>query len=101
METSASFEARSAPSSYPTRHAVSSLRHSPGRCANSARVVAMRAAHRHRRALKWWAAARHFDFLSMGAVERRIYSHTNSVRSWFLIPSGNPLVTEGDKCHGP
>ena len=37
----------------PDRHAVSGLRHSLGRCANCARVAAMRTAHRHRRRLKW------------------------------------------------
>jgi hypothetical protein len=37
----------------PNRVKSTGLRHSPGRCANCARVVAMRAAHRHRRRLKW------------------------------------------------
>jgi hypothetical protein len=48
------------------RQRVSGLKHSPGKCANCARAAAIRTAHRHRRTLKWCAAARHFDFLSGG-----------------------------------
>jgi hypothetical protein len=37
----------------PRRQRVSGLKHSLRKCANCARVVAMRTAHRHRRMLKW------------------------------------------------
>src|SRR5260370_3012611 len=54
--------------SLPLRQRVSGLRDSPLKCANCARVVAMRTAHRHRRTLKTVTAARHFDFLSVAKL---------------------------------
>ena len=56
--------------STPLRHRVSGLRQSPGSCANCARVVAMRTAHRHRRAPNMASRAASLQLSLCGQVIR-------------------------------